>query len=423
MIKTRSSGGGAKDDQNTTPNQVKITNVTDTSLTVSWMTAKPATGIVKFGGETNNIKQKALDDRDQLSGESGLFEVHHVTLKNLSQKTKYYFKIESGGKQFDNQGKPFEAGTGPTLGSAPTADPIYGTILTPSGVGAENTIVYINLANGSALSTLSKTNGNWALPLSTARSTDLNSYLAYDAQATIINILVQGGKQGSASVVTITANDNPVPEIILGKNQDFRNLATEDAAKEATQSTLLANQPITEQTAKSAFEAAINAASTSAIASGSGEITLDNPSYNGEVINATQPAFIGSGPPGKVLAIKVNSENNYTGSAVVDEDGNWEFTPPAGLEPGAHSVTISYIDAAGEEKTLSRSFIIAAAGETDIPAITATQSGSTATSSARTSMPSTASGVPHPGTGETTLLVVAAGIGLVIGGFKLKKSV
>ena len=97
MIKTRSSGGGAKDDQNTTPNQVKITNVTDTSLTVSWMTAKPATGIVKFGGETNNIKQKALDDRDQLSGESGLFEVHHVTLKNLSQKTKYYFKIESGG--------------------------------------------------------------------------------------------------------------------------------------------------------------------------------------------------------------------------------------------------------------------------------------------------------------------------------------
>ena len=180
------------------------------------------------------------------------------------------------------------------MGSAPTADPIYGTILTPSGVGAENTIVYINLANGSALSTLSKTNGNWALPLSTARSTDLNSYLAYDAQATIINILVQGGKQGSASVVTITANDNPVPEIILGKNQDFRNLATEDAAKEATQSTLLANQPITEQTAKSAFEAAINAASTSAIASGSGEITLDNPSYNGEVINATQPAFIGA---------------------------------------------------------------------------------------------------------------------------------
>ena len=123
-----------------------------------------------------------------------------------------------------------------------------------------------------------------------------------------------------------------------------------------------------------------------------------------------------------MLAIKVNSENNYTGSAVVDEDGNWEFTPPAGLEPGAHSVTISYIDAAGEEKTLSRSFIIAAAGETDIPAITATQSGSTATSSARTSMPSTASGVPHPGTGETTLLVVAAGIGLVIGGFKLKKA-
>lgn len=417
LIKTRSSGNEAGADQNSTPNQVKITNITDSSLTVSWITAKPVTGTVKFGAEINNIKQKAMDDRDQLSGEAGLFEVHHVTLKNLNQKTKYYFKIESGGKQFDNQGKPFEASTGQMLGSVPAADPIYGVILTPSGAGAENTIVYVNLANGSALSALSKTNGNWALSLATARSADLNNYLTYDMQATIINILVQGGKQGSASATTITANDNPVPEITLGKSHDFRDAANN--GDEATMSAL-ANKP---STAESAFEAAINVATTSPAASNSGEVTLDNPSYNGEIINATQPAFIGSGPPGKVLAIKVNSENTYTGSAVVDEDGNWEFTPPSGLEPGTHSVTISYIDSAGEEKSLTRSFIIAAAGDTEIPAIIATPSGSTATDSSRTSMPSTASGVPHPGTGETTLIVVTAGIGLVIGGFKLKKSV
>ena len=399
------------------PKQVRVTNVTENGFSVSWTTEQPTTGLVKYGTDTNSIKQTSLDDRDQLSGDSGAFEIHHVSLKNLTPQTEYYFKLESGGKQFDNNGKPFEQSTGATLGTPPAADPVYGTILTPSGTGAEGSVVYVNVANAAPLSALVKTNGNWALSLSTARSADLGSYLSYDTQATIVNLLVQGGKQGTSPVITTTSNDSPVPDITLGQSHDFRAGAT-------TQPPVVADN-MTEEGASSGTSG-FNldpVASESAEASASGEVTLDNPSFDGEVINATQPAIIGTGPEGTVLSITVNSENEYTGSATIDEEGNWEFVPPEGLEAGEHTVTVSYIDSEGIEQTISRNFVVAAAGEDETtPAITATPSGE-ATDSGRTEQPSTESGVPEPGTFEITMLMLLSGLGLLIGGMAIKNKV
>jgi hypothetical protein len=148
-------------------------------------------------------------------------------------------------------------------------------------------------------------------------------------------------------------------------------------------------------------------------------VTLENPSYEDEVLNATQPAFIGSGPPGTVLSIVINSDTTYTGSVTVDEEGEWEFTPPEGLEPGEHIITVTYIDTEGLEQALTRNFVVAAAGESDEPAITATPSGETDDTS-RTELPATDAGVPEPGTGEITLLMWLTGLGLLVGGVRLK---
>jgi len=81
LVRTRtSSKAGAE--ASLTPKQVRITNVTDTGFSVSWVTDKATTGVVKHGTETNSLKQQVLDDRDKLSGDAGDFEVHHVTAKN-----------------------------------------------------------------------------------------------------------------------------------------------------------------------------------------------------------------------------------------------------------------------------------------------------------------------------------------------------
>ena len=124
-----------------------------------------------------------------------------------------------------------------------------------------------------------------------------------------------------------------------------------------------------------------------------------------------------------MLAIEIHSTDTYTGTATVNQDGDWEFIPPQGLAAGAHAITIAYLDSGGIERALTRNFVIAAAGDTDVPAITATPSGSVATDSGRTSMPSTAGGVPQPGAGDVSLLLLLTGLGLLFGGLHIRKVV
>lgn len=394
------------------PKQVRITNVSDTGFSASWITDKAVTGEVKYGDKVNDLKQSALDDRDQLSGEAGHFEVHHVTVKNLSANAKYYFKIESGKKQFDNNDKPFEVTTGPILASPPAADPIYGVVLTASGTAAEGAVVYINVANAAPLSAIARTDGNWALSLATARTTNLGSFLNYDTQATLVNILVQDGKSGTSSAITTTNNDSPVPDIILGKSHDFRTIAanTNKAVGEE-----LVGPTATAGAKKSGF----GLDPIVAMATPSAEVTLENPRMDGEVLNATQPAFIGSGPIGMILDIAIHSDETYTGKVTINKQGEWEYQAPKGLTPGEHTVTINYLDSKGDKQTITRNFVIAQAGESQAPAITATPSGE----AARTKMPSTASGIPKPGGGDISLLMALTGLGLIIGGLKIKNIV
>ena len=87
-------------------------------------------------------------------------------------------------------------------------------------------------------------------------------------------------------------------------------------------------------------------------------------------------------------------------------------------------MTYLSIDSDGDEQILERSFLIAAAGESQVPAITATESGNIgSTESGRTELPSTGSGVPEPGTWEITLIMLLTGVGLLFGGVIIKNKV
>ena len=94
LVKTK-TGVRVDADESLVPKQVRVTNVSENGFSVSWITDSPAVGLVKYGIEANSIKQVAMDDRDQLSGEAGVFAVHHVTVKSLTPATKYFFKLES----------------------------------------------------------------------------------------------------------------------------------------------------------------------------------------------------------------------------------------------------------------------------------------------------------------------------------------
>jgi len=389
-----------------TPKQVKITNVSESGFTVSWITDEQTSGFIQYGAE-GELSFIASDDRDQLSGQQGKFWIHHVTLKDLKPATNYFFKINSGEKIFDNNGQPYQIKTAPTIQETmPPNDVAYGTILKQDGSPAEGVIVYLSLANAAPLSGLTRASGNWAIPLNLARLPDLSSWATYDKEASVEEIFVQGGSIGTATAVTVTKYDSPVPNITLGQSFDFR--------KESSQPTPTA----VPTSASSGFSVSKQESSSS-----SANLTIINPS-EGEEVNTSRPEILGTGPSGETLTITVNSPETLTSQITINGDGTWNWIPPTSLSPGKHTITARLADG----RIISRSFTVLAAGSSDMPSFTASPSATitltptptatpaltpTSTASGRISIPSTEGGIPKPGYLTPTFLVFMIGVVLV----------
>lgn len=402
------------------PKKVKITNVNHDQFTVSWITNQEAMGYVKHG-KTPTLSTTIADDREQRSGTSISLKTHYVTVSGLQPNTKYYFKIGSGSEKnlYDNNGRPYEITTAPSLGASPPPQLANGNILTATGSPASGAIIYLTLSGATPLSALVANDGSWVVNLASALTTNLSSYVQLDPQTSPIDILVQGEDQISKAL-GVTANSNPVPEITLGQTYDFR---TETLASIQQADTSETTEPaLTETTPQIPSQFPIEPLATPSGATSDSEVVLTNPSGEGETINSLRPEIIGTGPANKVLTITLNSPEEYTSTVVVNDQGTWSYTPPEDLEPGEHSLTINYVDDEGEEQVITRNFIVAAAAE-GLPSFTATPSASPspeATSTPRISMPSTESGVPDSGTITPTLGISLLGFLLLGAGFVLK---
>ncbi|NMC09223.1 hypothetical protein GYA44_02760 [Candidatus Microgenomates bacterium] len=167
------------------PYNVRISNITDSSFTVSWVTDSPMKGIVYFKDSDSVLpgplgwisSKKAFDDRDYSDAqascvnkfneesangvsddftvngdnfdcenievnETGKYYTHHITLKNLDSEKKYYFKVgdglmswglESSRQVVDEDEYPtateFGAKTFSVLDSIEEPDPAYGSVV------------------------------------------------------------------------------------------------------------------------------------------------------------------------------------------------------------------------------------------------------------------------------------------------------
>ena len=387
------------------PELVKITNVSDSSFTVSWVTQSSVKGFLNFGENSQQLDLTAFDERDA-QGNAKDYLPHYVSAKNLKTNTKYYFKINSSGKNFDNGGKPYEITTASTINlPLPPADTAYGMILNQEGNPAKGAIVYVSLANTTPLSSLVNDDGSWMVPLSMARTLSLNSYSTYDRQIQLEEIFVQAGSLGTVSAITVTKNDGPVPTLTLGQTYDF----TQDIAEN--------NQFITPTGGPTSTPSAGTGSKFSLEPPGaslSARLTIINPAVDGEKINTTKPEIKGTAPASELLEINIQSDNIYAGQVMVDKDGNWQWTPPADLAPGEHTVTVIYKDKDGLMQKVIRNFIVLATGETDLPAFTATPSA-TITLAPTQRIIATPTPLPaQPKTGNLTLTFIFLIIGLAL---------
>ena len=184
------------------PKRIEVTNIMDTTATVSWVTPNlKTTGYIKYG-TTSDVSNVAFDDRD---GDKpyGSYSCHFVNLSGLSPNKTYYYTIVVGGKEYDQGGKKYELKTGPVLESIATPRPIKGTVSDPSG-GQEELIVYLYAQKGSEvsekISTLT-TNGRYALDLANLRKANLSAYFQNLIGATLY-VYADGAERGEGSVTT-----------------------------------------------------------------------------------------------------------------------------------------------------------------------------------------------------------------------------
>jgi len=371
-----------------TPKDVEITNISDTSFVVSWVTVKSTSGYVQYG-EREKPELVISDDRDQERGEIGNYFTHLVSIKALKPETKYSFRIGSGRSLYDNAGSLYQTTTAAVAGRAPAADVAYGQVVTASEDPVEGAIVYLTLPGAVVQAALTKPSGSWVIPLAVARSADLTSFAAYDPEKDRVEITVQAGTLGTASVNTTTGATKPVADITLGANRD---------------------EAVPAPAAGSKF---------SALETGE-ELIILTPKF-GERVNTQKPEIMGKAPAGTEITIKIESAKVFSKTLTVDENGEWTYSVPENLEPGEHTVTVtSIVD--GIAKTVKKSFVVEAAGVSNAPARVATPSASLRptprpTIVPRVAYPSTESGTPEPGNLTPTLILLILGAGLIVAGY------
>jgi len=179
--------------------QPMVTNVTDKSFSVSWVSQDAEEGYVEYGSSAGALDQTAYDDRDARP-EPFTDDTHHVTITGLSEGQTYYFVVVSGGTTYDNDGAPYELTTGPSLDFT-MPDTVNGSVFEADGTTpAEGAIVYAQIGTSSSqvMSALVDDNGNWALNIAQARTADYQDYYPYaDADEILVN--AQGAALGTGN--------------------------------------------------------------------------------------------------------------------------------------------------------------------------------------------------------------------------------
>jgi hypothetical protein len=320
------------------PQNVRITNITDSSFTVSYETGSKVIGSLNYG-EDQKLGQPALDDRDQQTGNLTSYSIHNITVRNLSPQKKYFFSITSGQETYTNNGQAFEVDTGSKLSdSPPSQDPISGSVLLSDGSIPKEAIVYVTADNSQVVSTLVKSDGSYILPLNSLRTNDLTTYYSFPSDGTV-KMLIFGDSLTSNVLISLNQT-RPIPTVILSKDYDFRE----------SQSPVVVSNP--DIASFPSFESTSSASTPQILTP-----------KNGQNLTDQQPLFKGTSAPNQDVKITIHSNQAVQTTVKADQNGNWDYRPSSNLSPGTHTITIQAKDNTGILKTITQSFVVYASGQ------------------------------------------------------------
>ena len=366
------------------PVNPQITNITHNSASISFTTS----GQCPTNLSINN--QIIKDSKDKTT-------VHYFDISNLESSKVYQFTIISGGDSYSLDEYTFKTGK-KTEKSIPNSNLAWGKVLKPDKTVASEVIVYLNIPGASPLSALVTSSGNWNIPLSTSFDESLNDWFTPPGNVEE-NIFVISPGYNQTQIINNTSQNNPVPDIILGEN-------------------VLTAPVIVPQPASGENLIDGNYDLTSA-----NSLDISNPK-NGEQISTKRPDFFGTAKPGSNLKIEVHSPTAINGTAGVDNNGSWNWSPPQDLAPGEHTITVTdennniitrkfTVLAAESNTSFSASSSANTITPTATPTKTITPTPTIKPTTAPTSTPipvikpSTSSGVPKTGNSLPTIMFLS----------------
>ncbi len=187
---------------------VSITNVTDTSFTVSWVTdsALPGSGSVDYGTSPTSLVFQAAET-SPVAGARG--DVHAVTVRSLSASTTYYFSVVDAGVSDPSSGYVYKVTTGPSIQGVPTVHWATGQVFQSDGktlaVGVLVTVRVLDNANlngpspttSAPQSGFTNSQGYWTIALN-PRTSDSSSAFNYSTNGSdFLLVTAEGGGLGA----------------------------------------------------------------------------------------------------------------------------------------------------------------------------------------------------------------------------------
>ncbi len=389
--------------------QVEVTNVSPVQVTIYWESNQKEPGWVVFGTNRNNVVNVQVDDRDAGSTKNSYLN-HLVTLKNLDDNRKYYYKIISGDKLVESpDGGPFSFQTpsSTSLIQSGNVSPAYApSVQYSNGSPVEDAIVLLTV-NGPKeqffplLTTTKSPDGSFLIPLNTFYNENtLTQQTLPGSQNVTLQIIDQEGQQ-----YTVLATISQLSQL---STLQFKNGGTYVfGSDKATQKVLGAETSVKPQKSPA-------------------QIDIIYPEENA-LIPGLNPLIKGTALPGSSVSISVHSKESYSAVVVADSKGNWSYVLPQNLSLGNHVITIQSKDSAGQLITVKRNFTLIANGnEGKVLGVASSEATITPTlppsPTPTVYIPITSTIAPTsspPVTGETDNLPAFGGMSLIIVGLGL----
>jgi len=163
---------------------IRPSNLSSASVTISWITDHPSYASVNYG-QTTGLGSTAKD---------GLMDdTHLVQITGLESETTYYFQVVSGSVTDDNEGNYYSFQTAKVGTRTPFT--VFGRALKSDGLtAAEGSIAYVSVGESALLSDRVDANGNWNVNLGNLKSASGDVFgMANEA---VITVTIEGAADG-----------------------------------------------------------------------------------------------------------------------------------------------------------------------------------------------------------------------------------